>query len=167
MANRSFQIENISQSSRNYSPWVSSFLPVFCEWSFTETQPHPFFDLSVKYLWHYVYGCFCTTAEWSGCNQDHRGPVFLPEEFHGQKSLAGYSSWGHRVGHNWATKTLQEKPAIPNIKNWSWIKGKKMAQLCLVKWEYSTKQFLRFFASLTTSCYSKGQVLTSLTNVMW
>ena len=21
-------------------------------------------------------------------------PVFLPEEFHGQKSLAGYSSWG-------------------------------------------------------------------------
>ena len=27
-------------------------------------------------------------------------PVFLPEKFHGQRSLAGYSPWGHkRVGH--------------------------------------------------------------------
>ena len=25
-------------------------------------------------------------------------PVFLPREFHGQKSLAGYSPWGCRVG---------------------------------------------------------------------
>ena len=24
-------------------------------------------------------------------------PVFLPGESHGQKSLAGYSPWGHRV----------------------------------------------------------------------
>ena len=24
-------------------------------------------------------------------------PVFLPGEFHGQRSLAGYSPWGHRV----------------------------------------------------------------------
>ena len=23
-------------------------------------------------------------------------PVFLPGEFHGQKSLAGYSPWGHK-----------------------------------------------------------------------
>ena len=23
-------------------------------------------------------------------------PVFLPEEFHGQRSLVGYSPWGHR-----------------------------------------------------------------------
>ena len=27
-------------------------------------------------------------------------PVFLPGEFHGQRSLEGYSPWGHRVGHN-------------------------------------------------------------------
>ena len=26
------------------------------------------------------------------------------ENPHGQRSLAGYSSWGHRVRHNWATK---------------------------------------------------------------
>ena len=23
-------------------------------------------------------------------------PVFLPREFHGQRSLAGYSPWGHK-----------------------------------------------------------------------
>ena len=31
-------------------------------------------------------------------------PVFLPGKSHGLRSLAGYSSWGRRVGHNWATK---------------------------------------------------------------
>ena len=27
-------------------------------------------------------------------------PVFLPGEFHEQRSLVGYNSWGHRVGHD-------------------------------------------------------------------
>ena len=27
-------------------------------------------------------------------------PVFLPGKCHGQRSLAGYSPWGHRVGHD-------------------------------------------------------------------
>ena len=27
-------------------------------------------------------------------------PVFLPGEFHGQRSLVGYNPWGHRVGHD-------------------------------------------------------------------
>ena len=31
-------------------------------------------------------------------------PVFLPGEFQGQRSLAGYSSRGHRVRHNLPTK---------------------------------------------------------------
>ena len=26
--------------------------------------------------------------------------VFLPGEFHGQRSLVSYSPWGHREGHN-------------------------------------------------------------------
>ena len=30
-------------------------------------------------------------------------PVFLPGEFHGQRSLAGYSPWGHTESDNWAT----------------------------------------------------------------
>ena len=30
-------------------------------------------------------------------------PVFLPGEFHGQRSLVGYSPWGCRVGFNHET----------------------------------------------------------------
>ena len=33
-------------------------------------------------------------------------PVFLPGEFHWQRTLAGYTPWGsQRVGHDWATNT--------------------------------------------------------------
>ena len=31
-------------------------------------------------------------------------PVFLPKESHGQRSLAGYSPWGHKVGYDLVTK---------------------------------------------------------------
>ena len=34
-------------------------------------------------------------------------PVFLPGESHGQRSLVGYSSWGHKVRHDWKTNTAQ------------------------------------------------------------
>ena len=38
-------------------------------------------------------------------------PVFLPGESHGQRSLAGYSPWGHkRVWHDWATNTFTFNP---------------------------------------------------------
>ena len=30
------------------------------------------------------------------------------ENPHGQRSLAGYSPWGHRVGHDWATQQQQQ-----------------------------------------------------------
>ena len=41
-------------------------------------------------------------------NQLH--PVFLPGEFHGQRTLAGYSSWGHK---SWIR--LESKP--PTMQN--------------------------------------------------
>ena len=28
-------------------------------------------------------------------------PVFLPGKLHGQRTLAGYSPWGCRIGHDW------------------------------------------------------------------
>ena len=34
-------------------------------------------------------------------------PVFLPGEFHGQRSLAGYSLLGRRVGHDQVTFTSE------------------------------------------------------------
>ena len=36
-------------------------------------------------------------------------PIFLPGKSHGQRSLASYSTWGHRrVGHDLMTKTTRE-----------------------------------------------------------
>ena len=37
-------------------------------------------------------------------------PVFLSGEFHGQRSLTGYSPWGHRVRHNWVTNIFTFTP---------------------------------------------------------
>ena len=47
-------------------------------------------------------------------------PVFLPGKFHGQRSLAGYSPWGCKVGHNQAHKQstqwrLGKFGDLPNI----------------------------------------------------
>ena len=33
----------------------------------------------------------------------HPTPVLLPGKSHGQRTLVGYSPWGRRVGHDWAT----------------------------------------------------------------
>ena len=32
--------------------------------------------------------------------------VFLPGEFHGQRSLVSYRPWDHRVGHDWVTNAV-------------------------------------------------------------
>ena len=51
----------------------------------------------------------CRFSFWVGkisCNRKGQPtPVFLSREFHGQRSLAGYSPWGCRVRHNWVTNT--------------------------------------------------------------
>ena len=37
-------------------------------------------------------------------------PVLMSGKSHGQRSLVGYSPWGHkRVGHDWATKQQQQR----------------------------------------------------------
>ena len=48
--------------------------------------------------------------------------VFLPGKSHGQRSLAGYSPWGHeRVGHNLATKYTQQSHMVPKeLANVTW-----------------------------------------------
>ena len=41
------------------------------------------------------------TTEWLNWTElNWTTPVFLPEESHGQRSLVGYSPWGHRVRHD-------------------------------------------------------------------
>ena len=42
-------------------------------------------------------------------------PVFLPGKSQGQRSLVGYSPWGHkRVGHDWAAKPPQQNIWYPS-----------------------------------------------------
>ena len=41
---------------------------------------------------------------WSWRREWQPAPVFLPGKFHGQRSLEGYSPWGCRVRHEWATE---------------------------------------------------------------
>ena len=40
-------------------------------------------------------------------------PVFLPGEFHGQRSLAGYSPWGHKESDT--TEWLRLSPSLPRL----------------------------------------------------
>ena len=42
--------------------------------------------------------------EESGSRKRQPTPVFLPGEFHGQRSLVGYSPWGHKVTHDQRTE---------------------------------------------------------------
>ena len=39
----------------------------------------------------------------------HGNPLLYSclEHLHGQRSVAGYGPWGHRVGHDWAPKQQQ------------------------------------------------------------
>ena len=53
-------------------------------------------------------------------------PVFLPGEFHGQRSMAGYSLWGSQtVGHDWACTPLSihtgmKKPTVASKGTSMW-----------------------------------------------
>ena len=41
--------------------------------------------------------CYKEYLKWSDWRREwHPTPVFLPGESHGQRSLAGYSPWGHK-----------------------------------------------------------------------
>ena len=60
-------------------------------------------------------------------------PVFLPGEFHGQRSPAGYSPWGHRVGHGLKRLSMYTHPRENGDKHsmlckLGWLWGKAMKQ---------------------------------------
>ena len=52
-------------------------------------------------------------------------PLFLPGESHGQRSLAGCSTWCCRVGHGWVTNTYLPIPTLVRslffLNNGCWI----------------------------------------------
>ena len=43
-------------------------------------------------------------------------PVFLPGKSCGQRSLAGYRPWGHRVRHGWATNASLKSVRIRKVR---------------------------------------------------
>ena len=45
-------------------------------------------------------------------------PVFLPGEFHGQRSLVGYSPWGHKELDT--TQQLMEEAMAPHSSTLAW-----------------------------------------------
>ena len=54
-------------------------------------------------------GLIPESGSFSGQGNSKPFPVFLPGKSHGQRSLEGYSPWGHkRVGHNFVMKQLQQ-----------------------------------------------------------
>ena len=65
-------------------------------------------------------------------------PVFLHGKFHGQMKLAGYSTWGQRVGLDWATEHTQITHGLVvkgkvKFSGWSpcvWILSKLLAGSC-------------------------------------
>ena len=46
--------------------------------------------------------------------------VFLPGKSHGQRSLAGYSSWGHRAGDNLETEPEHDSAYVAYLKQVFW-----------------------------------------------
>ena len=59
-------------------------------------QCHYLISLLVALVNEYVYVCVYVCV----CIYIYTTPVFLPGKSLGQKSLVGYSPWGHRVKHN-------------------------------------------------------------------
>ena len=45
----------------------------------------------------------------------HPTPVFLPRKFHGQKSLVGYSPWGHKASDTTERLSTHNISAGPRI----------------------------------------------------
>jgi len=56
-------------------------------------------------LGFFFFFFFCVPGlGWGSRRKWQPTPVFLLGKPHGQRSLAGYSSWGHRVRHDSVTK---------------------------------------------------------------
>ena len=93
-------------------------------------------------------------------------PVFLPGEFHGQRSLAGYSPWGNKVWDMTERHTLTFTLIICTCRRRRWhptpvfLLEKSPGWRSLVgcspwgRWELDTAEWLHFHFSL--SCIGEG-----------
>ena len=96
---------SVTSFSRIASIISGKILPNYPWWlngkeSASQCRKHVFSPWTGKILWR---------RKWQPT------PVFLPGEFHGQRSLVGCSPWNCRVGHNLATQPLSPPPATTTI----------------------------------------------------
>ena len=85
-------------------------------------------------------------------------PVFLPGEFHGQRSLAGYSPWGHKESDRTERLTLslsREPKWEVRVEVSGWICS--AGTLASVRWSHYGN-----FSTLIYPLYEKEQIFTSL-----
>ena len=92
-------------------------------------------------------------------------PVLLPGEFHWQRSLAGYSPWGHKESN--ATKKLTLSLSLQVL--WSWQKIRKVSvkhskQDQGHSWESLNEQL---FSALKTAEYWHKLILRMSFTVRW
>ena len=81
-------------------------------------------------------------------------PVFLPGEFHRQRSLTGYSLWGSRVGHDWANNTCQCPKLMYLVLFYVWKDAKVWAH-----WNHSFDMHLSSLGNVScafSSCVPSG-----------
>ena len=80
--------------------------------------------------------------------------MFLPGKFHGQRSLVGYSPWGHRARHYWAHTDTEifNNPLLLDCKE-SWV---------LKNWCFCTEVLERILDSPVDCRRSKQSILKEI-----
>ena len=84
--------------------------------------------------------------------------VFLPRISHAQRSLVGYSPWGRRVGHDWATECTHACTKSPTLSTSvvfyqsdnTKLECKLMTSLKAEKWKCSSLSRIWLFVTLWT-----------------
>ena len=102
--------------------WVGEYMEVLGKTMDTLLFFPPYFALCVSSIWLFLSWIFyneLVIVNWRRKWQPT--PLFLPGKPHGQRSLAGYSLWGHkRVRHDLATKTTKQETAMVS-KVFPWV----------------------------------------------
>ena len=100
------------------------------------------------------------SLDWEDSQEKEWQPtsVLLPEESHGQRSLAGYSPWGSQKSHTWLSnrhiykwKRIESPEVIPCIysqltfdkgtKTIQWRKNTLSSNRCLDNWTSTCKEW--------------------------
>ena len=88
-------------------------------------------------------------------------PVFLPGKFHRQRSLAGYSLWGRKIGYDWACSHIKMQAFQEGVKSAvltvNTLSVSVRITLANIYWVLSTYLFIYSFVHL--SIYLKSGLL--------